>query len=230
MSSPLDKKLRLQPFISQLSSEDADAAATVQVRAMGSHAVQLRIQPLDKRPPFPAQVAIKAQGLRNMLSQGYHRIVKAVVDGEIVGIADWILISGKKAQVEEGVTPAPPKEHTGQDEETLKGVDVKMRGLVGKTSADMRNKTMEDTEYWYLSLMVVDPAYQHRGIGQALLQWGLDQADAQSSEVYLESSDDGLQLYEKNGFELVGWNVLADEKSEGGSLKWPAMKRRSIRS
>lgn len=76
-------------------------------------------------------------------------------------------------------------------------------------------------------MMVVDPSYQHQGVGQALLQWGLDQADAQSLEVYLESSEDGLRLYEKNDFELVGWNILADEKSEGGSLKWPAMKRRS---
>jgi GNAT superfamily N-acetyltransferase len=75
--------------------------------------------------------------------------------------------------------------------------------------------------------MVVDPAYQHQGIGQALLQWGFEQADRESLEVYLESSDDGLRLYEKNGFELVGWNVLPDEQSEGGSLKWPAMRRRS---
>lgn len=80
--------------------------------------------------------------------------------------------------------------------------------------------------------MAVDPAYQYRGVGQALLQWGLDLADAESLEVYLESSDDGLRLYEKkqNGFELVEWNILADEKSEGGNLKWPALKRGSTSS
>lgn len=77
--------------------------------------------------------------------------------------------------------------------------------------------------------MAVDPKYQKRGVGQALLRWGLDQADAEGLEAYLESSDDGLRLYGKNGFELVGWNVLPDAQSEGGELRWPAFKRGSTR-
>ncbi|KAJ6593171.1 acyl-CoA N-acyltransferase [Mycena capillaripes] len=223
--SSLPKKPRLPPLISRISVEDAHAAATVQVNAMGSHAVRLRIQPHDKRPPIPVQIKITAQGFRDMLADGYHRIIKAVVGQEVVGIADWILVSDKKAQVEDGFIRAPPREHTKEDEEAQEGVDVEIREQIGKTSANLRNKTMGDSKYWYLSLLMVDPAYQHQRIGLALLQWGLDQADAESLEVYLESSDDGLRLYEKNGFELVGWNTLPDEKSEGGSLKWPALRR-----
>ncbi|KAJ7744681.1 acyl-CoA N-acyltransferase, partial [Mycena metata] len=66
-----------------------------------------------------------------------------------------------------------------------------------------------------LSLMAVDPKYQRRGIGQALLQWGLDRADAEGLEVYLESSEDGLRLYEKNGFESVAWYEFPREQFEG---------------
>jgi GNAT superfamily N-acetyltransferase len=240
-SIALERKPRLQPVISRISDEDADAAATVQVKAMVSHAVQLRIQPLDNRPPIPVQIQIKAQGFRDMLTAGYHHIIKAVLEGQVVGIADWVLVSNKKAQVHEGTSPALPRERTKQDEEAVEGVDVDFQRQVGMTSSELRNKTMGDAKYWcvaasivgpqlqlssrYLSMMVVDPAFQSQGIGKALLQWGLDQADAQSLEVYLESSEDGLRLYEKNGFELIGWNVLTDEKSEGGVLKWPAMKR-----
>ncbi|KAJ7125416.1 hypothetical protein C8R44DRAFT_783048 [Mycena epipterygia] len=233
----VEKKAKLRPLISRLSIDDVNVAAAVQVNAMVSHEVHLRIQPLDQRPPLPDQIKIKAQGFRDMLAAGSHRIVKAVLnsegDAQVAGIADWILISDKKAQVEDGViiTPAPAREQTEEEKEAaVKGVDLEIRRLVGLTSTDLRNKTMGDKKYWFFSLIAVDPAYQYRGVGQALLQWGLDQADAESLEVYLESSENGVRLYEKNGFELVGWNVLADEKSEGGSLKWRAMNRGSTSS
>ncbi|KAJ7815671.1 hypothetical protein B0H14DRAFT_2681265 [Mycena olivaceomarginata] len=84
---------------------------------------------------------------------------------------------------------------------------------------------MGDSKYWCVVLLAVDPVYQYQGVGQTLLQWGLDQAATESLDVYLEASDAGKRLYEKNGFELVGWNILADEKTPGGSLRWPAMRR-----
>ncbi|KAJ7490597.1 hypothetical protein FB451DRAFT_1022800 [Mycena latifolia] len=202
---------------------------------MVSHAVRLRIQPLAKRPPVPVQVKNAAQQFRDMLAAGYHQIIKAVVDsegenGRVVGIADWIFISEKRARASEGVTPAPPRERTQADALAEESVDLELRQQVGETSSALRNKTMGDSEYWYLSLLFVDPGYQYRGIGQVLLQWGLDHADKHSPplEVYLESSDDGLRLYEKNGFEMVGWNSLPDENSDGGNLRWPALKRRAF--
>ncbi|KAJ7033455.1 acyl-CoA N-acyltransferase [Mycena alexandri] len=194
---------------------------------MASHAVQLRIQPLDKRPPIPVQIKIKAQAFRDMLAGGQSRFVKAVVPGaaEVAGIAIWMLFDGKTAQVEDGFVPAPPREQTKEDEEALVGVDTEFRKQLGATSNETRDEIMGDSKHWYLSLMVVDPKYQRQGIGQALLEWGLNQADAEGLEVYLESSDAGLRLYRKNGFEIVVWNELPDKQSEGGSLKWPALKR-----
>ncbi|KAJ7895652.1 acyl-CoA N-acyltransferase [Mycena olivaceomarginata] len=228
MSPPIhEKKARLQPLISRISAEDAEAAATVQVNAMAGHTIQLRIQPFDERPAVPAQVKIKAQGFRDMIAAGNNRIIKAVVREEVAGVAIWNLVSNKKALVENGIIPLPPRERTAEDEEALKGVDVEIRKQIGKMSASLRNETMGDSKYWYLALLAVDPAYQYQGVGQALLQWGLDQAASESVAVYLESSDEGKRLYEKNGFELVGWNVLPDEKSPGGSLRWPAMWRHS---
>jgi ribosomal protein S18 acetylase RimI-like enzyme len=75
--------------------------------------------------------------------------------------------------------------------------------------------------------MVVDPEYQSQGIGWALLQWGLDQADSHSPplEVYTESTEAGRRLYEKGGLKVVGWNVVKDDEHPEGDLKWPGMKR-----
>ncbi|KAJ7023420.1 hypothetical protein C8F04DRAFT_1134767 [Mycena alexandri] len=164
---------------------------------MASHAVQLRIQPLDKRPSIPVQIKIKAQAFRDMLAGGRSRFVKAVVPGaaEVAGIAIWMLFDGKKAQLEDGF-------------EALVGVDTEFRKQVGATSNETRDEIMGDSKHWYLSLMVVDPKYQRQGIGQALLEWGLNQADAEGVR--------GLLGIERR---------RSTAKSEGGSLKWPALKR-----
>ncbi|KAJ7033454.1 hypothetical protein C8F04DRAFT_1184149 [Mycena alexandri] len=220
MSSPtVTKKPRIQPIISRISVQDAHAAATVQLNALGSHPTQLRIQPLDKRPSVPTQINIRAQALRDALAGGQRRVIKAVVsravdsgveDSEVAGVAVWMLFNEKKPQLEDGFVPAPPRQRTKEDEEALVGVDVEFR--------DKRVAIM--TETLVLALL-------NANTGQALLQWGLDQADAEGLEAYLESSDAGRQLYEKNGFQIVGWNVLPDEQFEGGVLKWPALKRGS---
>lgn len=53
----------------------------------------------------------------------------------------------------------------------------------------------------------VDPAYQHRGIGRALLRGLLDAADALHATVFLEVRTDNepaRALYESEGFTVVG--------------------------
>ncbi|KAJ7744678.1 hypothetical protein B0H16DRAFT_1559820 [Mycena metata] len=217
MSTPaVTKKPGIQPIISRMSVQEAHAAATVQLNALALHPVQLRIQPLDKRPSVSAQIEIKAQAFRDVLAGGQRRVIKAVVpqdngvgDSEVAGVAVWMLFNEKKPQLEDWI-----------HEEALVGVDVEFRDKRVAIMTEERNNIMGDSKYWYVSLMVVDPKYQQRGIGQALLQWGLDQADAEGLEVYLESSDDGRRL-------SFGWSALPDEQFEGGVLKWPALKRRS---
>lgn len=53
----------------------------------------------------------------------------------------------------------------------------------------------------------VDPQYQGRGIGYALLRTLLDEADRRGGPVFLEvrtDNDTALTLYERNGFAQVG--------------------------
>jgi ribosomal protein S18 acetylase RimI-like enzyme len=64
---------------------------------------------------------------------------------------------------------------------------------------------------WYLQFLGVDPAYQGRGLGSALLRDVLDAADESGQAAYLEaSSDRNRALYERHGFAHLGDLTLPD--------------------
>lgn len=51
-----------------------------------------------------------------------------------------------------------------------------------------------------INLLVIDPVYQRKGVGDALIKWGLEKADKLGHEAVVESSRFGKGLYLKNGF------------------------------
>ena len=59
--------------------------------------------------------------------------------------------------------------------------------------------------HWYLPLIGIDPLYQGRGYGGALMANALTQCDHDQKLAYLESSNPkNIPLYERHGFELIG--------------------------
>jgi ribosomal protein S18 acetylase RimI-like enzyme len=59
--------------------------------------------------------------------------------------------------------------------------------------------------HWYLPMIGVDPAYQGRGYGSALLRHALLQCDKDHAPAYLESSNPAnVPFYERHGFVVVG--------------------------
>ena len=53
-------------------------------------------------------------------------------------------------------------------------------------------------------MLATSPAYQGQGAGSQMMRWGLEQADAQGVEAYLEASPDAVRLYERFGFREAG--------------------------
>ena len=72
-------------------------------------------------------------------------------------------------------------------------------------------------ELWYLLLLATDPSFQRRGVGTALQQPVLDEADESGIDCYLETQkEDNLAYYRRFGYEME--RVLHPVK--GGPPLW----------
>jgi GNAT superfamily N-acetyltransferase len=89
----------------------------------------------------------------------------------------------------------------------------------------------ERAESWYLEALAVRPDFQGKGVGRALVQWGLRRAedDGVCASVISAFGKDGF--YRKSGFDVQYWsagmgdgNPLANV--DGGNMFWkmPATK------
>ncbi len=59
--------------------------------------------------------------------------------------------------------------------------------------------------HWYLPLIGVDPAYQGKGYGAALIRYALQKCDRDQAPAYLESTNPrNAPLYQRHGFEVLG--------------------------
>lgn len=68
-----------------------------------------------------------------------------------------------------------------------------------------------------LHILVVDPAYQRRGLGSMLIRQGLEAADKAGAQTYIEATPDGLPLYLKFGWEPVDEMVIDMGRHGAGS-------------
>jgi ribosomal protein S18 acetylase RimI-like enzyme len=96
---------------------------------------------------------------------------------------------------------------TGPDEETA--IAILEETIGPEISDDMMKFFGLMDEYhpnetcWYLPLIAVDPAYQARGLGSALMKYALRRCDEEGLTAYLESSNpQNISLYERHGFEI----------------------------
>ncbi|HVL77352.1 MAG TPA: GNAT family N-acetyltransferase, partial [Noviherbaspirillum sp.] len=76
---------------------------------------------------------------------------------------------------------------------------------------DEMGSSRPEEPHWYLPVIGVDPAYQGRGHGHALLHHGLERVDDEGKIAYLENTNpDYTRLYESHGFRVVGTIEVAE--------------------
>jgi GNAT superfamily N-acetyltransferase len=71
---------------------------------------------------------------------------------------------------------------------------------------------MRGRKHWYLELVATRPEYRRKGAAGLLLRWGLEKADQEEVEAYLEASPEGKPVYEHFGFWEVERLVVLDGK------------------
>ena len=67
--------------------------------------------------------------------------------------------------------------------------------------------------------MCVYPEFQRRGVGRALMDWGLAKTDSLGLESFIEATDSGEGLYAKCGYRSVK-NVSVNVDRPDPSAEW----------
>ncbi|KAF2179310.1 acyl-CoA N-acyltransferase [Zopfia rhizophila CBS 207.26] len=83
-------------------------------------------------------------------------------------------------------------------------VDRDRSNAFWKACQDSSEDMDEPEEHWYLQELAVAPMYRRRGVGGALVDWGLDWARKEEIPVLLNSTSMGTSLYQKAGFVQYG--------------------------
>ncbi|RMX77828.1 hypothetical protein D0869_09574 [Hortaea werneckii] len=114
-----------------------------------------------------------------------------VASGEMVGFVKWQEPRWDGVEVEIGLPEWPAEADRRVCDETFGEWGRRRRELMGGRG------------HWYLEIIATHPQYQGRGAGSMMINWGLERADQDNVEAYLEASPEAVSLYEKLGFENV---------------------------
>lgn len=130
--------------------------------------------------------------------------------GRILGWVRWV----RKP------TPTPRVTITADGYPPTGNRDLARRFFQANVNATTR--IVDGRAHWFLSLIVVRREAQRRGVGSAMMRYGLDRADEEGWLTYLNSSVEGKPLYEAFGFRTVEktefehgvatWHMLREPK------------------
>ncbi|KAK8009499.1 hypothetical protein PG991_012050 [Apiospora marii] len=108
---------------------------------------------------------------------------------DILGYVEWV------APRSEPYSPPPPAPDT---------TGAKAQALAQQFFEVMERKQREHmgrTPHWHLAFIGVRQRAQGRGVARQLIQWGVDRADADGVEAYVQSSPMAAARYRRYGFE-----------------------------
>ncbi|RGP68278.1 puromycin n-acetyltransferase [Fusarium sporotrichioides] len=173
--------------------------------------------PLNERcfPPSSQEVQDWQENLiqRNIDNKDDNYMIVAEQDSCILGWARWARreqpLPGK--QIKRSTFP------TSGDQETARHFF--------QANNDAAIKYIAGEKHWFLSTIAVAKEGQRRGVGSALMKFGVEKADEEGWMSYLNSSQEGKGLYGKFGFKVSG----TSEFPELGMVQYH-MRRESVKS
>jgi GNAT superfamily N-acetyltransferase len=121
-------------------------------------------------------------------------------DAQIVSTAKWQIYPRQRSNEE---LDRDAKEG-GRDDMFSEGANVEAMKAFFSELVEKRRERFGGEPYVLLSILVVHPDHQRRGLGALQLKYGLEKADEMGVQAYLESSPKGKGLYAKYGFKEEG--------------------------
>jgi GNAT superfamily N-acetyltransferase len=127
-------------------------------------------------------------------------------DGKIIGMAKWHLFLDPASTENPWDVELPPTANLGLYNQYFGDIQAaRVKWLGGK-------------RHILMAILAVDPEYQRMGVGHELLRWGLELADEEQVETWIDASAAGYGLYKQFGWEEVG-KVYLDLAPWGGDSK-----------
>ncbi|PLB48681.1 acyl-CoA N-acyltransferase [Aspergillus steynii IBT 23096] len=172
--------------------------------------VRVREEAMDKDPQCRAYKAVDSE------------------TGAIIGVAKWsvypegvVIDKTVEEVVEARLTPRIPEMredvarglHSLMNREMRQIMAERNEGEVGNENGDGEVRKL--TPHVHVDALFTHPDHQRKGIGKALLQTCLREANELGLVTFLEATEDGRPLYEKSGFKVLKECVFDAEKFGG---------------
>ncbi|KAJ4400039.1 hypothetical protein N0V91_009014 [Didymella pomorum] len=121
----------------------------------------------------------------------YLKVIDTELDGQMIAGAKWRINQKERKEEEiQSMLPVP-----GADEDGKQAMIDFMWYLYR-----VRKEFMGTRPFYFLHILITDPAHHRRGAGAKLVNWGTAQADSVQLPCFLESSVMGRPLYARCGF------------------------------
>ena len=110
-----------------------------------------------------------------------------------------------------------------EEKDPEKEEKTSLSDIPDKVQTRLQRKWFAGRRYMYMSAVYVDPEYQGRGVGSAIMEWGEERADREGVVAFLQSSAPARGFYERREWNRIDFVELdlsqwANEKEQGGGL------------
>lgn len=174
-------------------------------------------EPPPQRPSSPTRRTRFASRYRPWLQHPHYHAIKAVhtPTNTLLGFAGWNSPSHMSLPESQGgftnMFRGSTHERLGlaapgwEESEGWRGVDVAVFEGELAFYDRVRREEVGERPHWYLAPFFVKEEFRGRGVGAVLMRWGVERADAEGCECYLEALPNARPVYLRFGFgEPVG--------------------------
>ncbi|KAF3043022.1 hypothetical protein E8E11_002229 [Didymella keratinophila] len=131
------------------------------------------------------------KSLREEKDITYLKVLDTELDGQMIAGAKWRINQKERKEEEiQSMLPVPSADEDG------KQAMIDFMWYLNR----VRREFMGTKPFYFLHILITDPAHHRRGAGAKLVNWGTAQADAAQLPCFLESSVMGRPLYARCGF------------------------------
>ncbi|MCJ1438299.1 hypothetical protein MMC27_007687 [Xylographa pallens] len=140
-----------------------------------------------------------SSNMDDMQHQASARFLKVVDGDEVIAYAKW------NVPVKQGTETVLGGDNPDEMPVWPKDANVELCDVFFGHLARERKRIMGSRPHYYLEIVATLPQHQGKGAAGKMIRWGLEQADRDGLEAYVEASPLAVPVYQH-----YGWKVVAD--------------------